>query len=199
MAYQLIYKKLRYLLGILRIGKLALHREGVGGEPLQQLFAKGADHLGLRIVNVGINEPRQQQLTPQIDIALQGMQKGFPLLPWQQGDNFPLLQEQQAIIEIAGLGGHLIRGLRHAGDIKKCTAHRGLVIHHRTCLLLTSGNSDKQQDWCQFAACRGQTPRQKGKVTLFAPPRRSGRRLSPALHARREPASGRRWRRERRR
>ncbi len=137
MAYQLIYKKLRYLLGILRIGKLALHREGVGGEPLKQLFAKGADHLGLRKVNVGINEPRQQQLTPQIDIALQGMQKGFPLLPWQQGDNFPLLQEQQAIIEIAGLGGHLIRGLRHAGDIKKCTAHRGLVIHHRTCLLLT--------------------------------------------------------------
>lgn len=88
-------------------------------------------------MNVGINEPRQQQLTPQIDIALQGMQKGFPLLPWQQGDNFPLLQEQQAIIEIAGTGGHLIRGLRHAGDIKKCTAHRGLVIHHRTCLLLT--------------------------------------------------------------
>lgn len=82
-------QKLRYLTGILRIGKLALHREGVGGEPLQQLFAKGADHLGLRIVNVGINEPRQQQLTPQIDIALQGMQKGFPLLPWQQGDNFP--------------------------------------------------------------------------------------------------------------
>lgn len=46
------------------------------------------------------------------------MQKGFPLMPWQQGDNFPLLQEQQAIIEIASLGGHLIRGLCHAGDIK---------------------------------------------------------------------------------
>ena len=137
MAYQLIYKKLRYLLGILRIGKLALHREGVSGKPLQQLFAKGADHLGLRIVDVGIDEPRQQQLAPQVNIALQRMQKGFTLLPWQQRDNFSVLQEQQAIIEIAGLGGHLIRGLRHAGDIKKCTAHRGLVIHHRTCLLLT--------------------------------------------------------------
>lgn len=89
MAYQLIYKKLRYLTGILRIGKLALHREGVGGEPLQQLFAKGADHLGLRIVNVGIDKTRQQQLAPQVDIALQRMQKGFTLQPWQQGDNFP--------------------------------------------------------------------------------------------------------------
>ncbi len=89
MAYQLIYKKLRYLLGILRIGKLALHREGVGGEPLKQLFAKGADHLGLRIVNVGINEPRQQQLTPQIDIALQGMQKGFPCCHGSRAIIFP--------------------------------------------------------------------------------------------------------------
>jgi hypothetical protein len=62
MAYQLVNKKLRYLLGVLRIGKLALHREGVGGEPLQQLFAKGADHLGLRIVDVGIDKPGSSSL-----------------------------------------------------------------------------------------------------------------------------------------
>lgn len=67
---------------------------------------------------MGIDEPRQQQLAPQVNIALQRMQKGFTLLPWQQRDNFSVLQEQQAIIEIAGVGGHLIRGLRHAGDIK---------------------------------------------------------------------------------
>ncbi len=79
-------QKLRYLWAYSASAN-GSHREGVGGEPLQQLFAKGADHLGLRIVNVGINEPRQAAI-PQIDIALQGMQKGFPLLPWQQGDNF---------------------------------------------------------------------------------------------------------------
>ncbi|STS90856.1 Uncharacterised protein [Klebsiella variicola] len=62
-----------------------------------------------RIVNVGIDKPGQQQLASLIDITLQRMQKGFPLLPWQQRDNFPALQEQQAIIEIAGLAATVIR------------------------------------------------------------------------------------------
>lgn len=62
MANQLVNKKLRYLLRVIRIGKLALHQEGVGGEPLQQLFTKGADHFSLRIVNVGIDKPGSSSL-----------------------------------------------------------------------------------------------------------------------------------------
>ncbi|PAC61168.1 hypothetical protein CJP04_29065 [Klebsiella pneumoniae] len=56
-----------------------------------------------------------------LDDGLLFLQEGkiIALLPWQQGDNFPLLQEQQTIIEIAGLGGHLIRGLGHAGVMQK--------------------------------------------------------------------------------
>ncbi len=67
---------------------------------------------------MGIDKPGQQQLASLIDITLQWMQKGFALLPWQQRDNFPVPQEQQAIIEITGLSSHLIRGLCHAGNIK---------------------------------------------------------------------------------
>ena len=59
-AQQLVDKKLRDLRGVVGIGKLALHGKGISGEPLQQLLAKCADHLGLRIVDVGIDKPRQQ-------------------------------------------------------------------------------------------------------------------------------------------
>jgi hypothetical protein len=61
-ADQLVNEKFRDLLRVGLIGKLALHREGVGGQPLQQLFAKCAYHLRLGVMDVGIDKTGQQQL-----------------------------------------------------------------------------------------------------------------------------------------
>ena len=55
-AQQLVDKELRDLCGILFITKLTLHRKGVGGQPLQQLLAEGANHLSLRIMHVRIDK-----------------------------------------------------------------------------------------------------------------------------------------------
>ena len=43
------------------IGKLLLFDEGIILQPVEQLRAVGADHLGLRIVNVGVDKPRHDE------------------------------------------------------------------------------------------------------------------------------------------
>ena len=68
-AEQLAHKKARDLCGIVGIGKLAFDGKSIGGQPLKQLFAESPDHFRLRIVDVGIDKARQQQLTAQVAIA----------------------------------------------------------------------------------------------------------------------------------
>ena len=68
-AHKLLNEKFGDLFRVGLIGKLALHREGVGGQPLQQLFAKGADHLRLRVMDVGVDKTGQQQPAAQVGIA----------------------------------------------------------------------------------------------------------------------------------
>jgi len=43
---------------VLLAGELLLDHEGVFVEPFEQVFAEGGHHLRLRIVDVGIDEPR---------------------------------------------------------------------------------------------------------------------------------------------
>ncbi len=135
------------------------------------------------MVNVHQRTP-QQQLIPQIDIALQGMQKGFPPAG-SRAIIFPSCRNNRPS-SIAG------RAATSSGSLPRRryqnAPHRGLVIHHRTCLLNALGIviNSKIGASLQPAAARR---RGRRKVTLL-PPRRSGRRLSPALRARREPASG---------
>ena len=132
-AQQLVDKKLRDLRGVVGIGKLALHRKGIGGEPLQQLLAKCANHLGLRIVDVGIDKARQQQLTAQVAIALLRVQKAFALLPRQQRLNASVAKKQHAILQIARLAGDIVGALGNLGDIEKCAANRRMVVKHHSC------------------------------------------------------------------
>ncbi len=42
--------------GMGRVGKLLLCNESVAVEPFEQMFAEGGDHLGLRIVDMGVDE-----------------------------------------------------------------------------------------------------------------------------------------------
>ena len=43
------------------IGKFLLFDERIIVQPVEQLRAVGADHLGLRIVNVGVDKPRHDE------------------------------------------------------------------------------------------------------------------------------------------
>ena len=53
--------------GMGRVGELRLLREGVGVQPVEQLRAPGGDDLRLRHVDVGVDEPRHQQVRPVVD------------------------------------------------------------------------------------------------------------------------------------
>ena len=62
MAQQRIQEQAGDRAPMLRIGEGALRREGVVVEPVQQLPAVGGDDVDLRVMHVGVDEARQDQL-----------------------------------------------------------------------------------------------------------------------------------------
>ena len=50
-----------------RVGEARLLGEGVGVQPVEELRAPGSDHLCLRHVDVGVDEPRHHQVRPVVD------------------------------------------------------------------------------------------------------------------------------------
>ena len=135
-AHQLLNEKFGDLFRVGFIGKLALHREGVGGQPLQQLFAKGADHLRLRIMDVGVDKTGQQQPTAQVGVALVGVKILLALLPRHVRQNFSVLYKQHPVLKVARVPGNRVCAIADLGNIKKCAADRCLVIHHGSCLIV---------------------------------------------------------------
>ena len=61
-AQQLVEEERRDPRGVGRVLELLLLDEGVFLQPFQQLRAVGADHLGLRVVDVGVDQPGQDEL-----------------------------------------------------------------------------------------------------------------------------------------
>ena len=133
-AHKLLNEKFGDLFRVGLIGKLALHREGVGGQPLQQLFAKGADHLRLRVMDVGVDKTGQQQPAAQVGIAFVRVKILLALLPRHLRQNFSVLDKQQAVLKVARVPGNGVCAVADPGNIKKCTAYRSLVFHHGSCL-----------------------------------------------------------------
>ena len=88
---QLVQEERRHFCRVIGTVILALHREGILVEPLQQLFAKGADHLGLRIMNMGIDKAGHDQFTAQIGDA-RGINAPFRDLPAFKADHFAVTQ-----------------------------------------------------------------------------------------------------------
>ena len=60
-AQQFIEKKFRYFTRMHRIGKLSLGRKRVRLQPRQQARCRRGNHVGLRIVNVRVDEPGNDQ------------------------------------------------------------------------------------------------------------------------------------------
>ena len=55
----------RHCPGVRAIGESLLGGEGVGVQPLQELRAPGRHHVGLRVVDVGVDEPGRDELAGQ--------------------------------------------------------------------------------------------------------------------------------------
>ena len=66
---QLVEEKLRRRARIDGIGKALFGREGIALEPVEQITAAGTDDIGLRIVNVRIDEARQDESLAMLDDA----------------------------------------------------------------------------------------------------------------------------------
>ncbi|MNI33083.1 hypothetical protein D3C73_870110 [compost metagenome] len=99
-AQQFLDENVRDLVGVGLVGELAFAREGVGVEPVQQLLAVGADHAGLRQVDVGVDEAGGDQrilIVGDLDIRRQGRQQFAGVA---QGADLAVIHNQQAVFEI---------------------------------------------------------------------------------------------------
>ncbi|MNO91496.1 hypothetical protein D3C76_830420 [compost metagenome] len=113
-AQQFLEEDLRHLVGVALVGELLFAGEGVGVQPVQQLFAVGADHAGLREVDVGVDEARGDQRVLVMldrDIGVQGRQQ-FGGVAY--GADAAVVDYQQAVLEV--LMGSLQAHLGRVGD-----------------------------------------------------------------------------------
>ena len=61
-AQQLVEEELGHFARVRRVAELALGREGIGFEPRQQAGRGRGDHVGLRVMQVGVDEAGHDQL-----------------------------------------------------------------------------------------------------------------------------------------
>ncbi len=102
---------------------LRFNREGVMIQPLQKLFAKCANHLCLRIVNVSIDKARHDQSAAQVDDRMPHQHR-LAIFPAIQPHYASITQQQHCILKIAGLAGQVVGTIHHAGKVKEAGAYR---------------------------------------------------------------------------
>jgi hypothetical protein len=103
-AQQFLDEDVRDFFGVGLVGELAFAREGVSVEPIQQLLAIGADHAGLRQVDVGVDQARcDQRILVMGDVDIGG-QRRQQIAGMAQGTDLAVIDHQQAVFEIL-IGG----------------------------------------------------------------------------------------------
>ncbi|MNV72421.1 hypothetical protein D3C71_1655070 [compost metagenome] len=73
--------------------KLAFYREGIVFQPGQQLLAIGADHFGLRVVNMGVDKTRHDQFVRIVSDLKPRRQQRFALLPAAEPGNRAFMEQ----------------------------------------------------------------------------------------------------------
>ncbi|RMU55545.1 hypothetical protein ALP26_05387 [Pseudomonas savastanoi pv. glycinea] len=99
-AQQFLDEDVGHLRRMLGVGELAFAGEGVGVEPVEQLFAVGTDHAGLWQVDMGVDEARCDQCVrvfDQLDIAVEAIEQ---IVSIAHGNDFAVFDQQQAIGKI---------------------------------------------------------------------------------------------------
>ncbi len=112
-AQQFLQEDLGDLVGMGLVTELALGGEGIGVQPVQQLFAVGGDHPGLREMDVGIDEAGGDQrvaVLEDLDVA-DLAEQGFGVT---EASDLAVLHQQQAVLEV--FVGAFDADLRGVGD-----------------------------------------------------------------------------------
>lgn len=103
-AQQFLDKDIRDFFGVCLVGELAFAREGIGVQPIQQLFAVGTDHAGLRQVDMGVDQAGSDQRILVMGDFDVGGQCGQQVAGMPQGTDLAVVDHQQAVFEIL-IGG----------------------------------------------------------------------------------------------
>ena len=96
-AQKLVQKEAGDAGGVRRIGELLLFDEGVPVQPLEELRAVGRDHLGLRIVDVGIYQAGQDHAVRIVIDGSAGRHFHQQLRGVPDPSDAPVLDDQQTV------------------------------------------------------------------------------------------------------
>ncbi|VVO89709.1 hypothetical protein PS732_05318 [Pseudomonas fluorescens] len=99
-AQQFLDENISHFIGVRLVAELTFAREGVSVEPVEQLFAVGADHAGLWQVDVGVDKARSDQgilIMVDFDVCRQRRQQVAGVA---DGADLAAIDHQQAVLEI---------------------------------------------------------------------------------------------------
>ena len=115
---------------VFRVGEPSLDGERVALEPFEELLAVRGDDIGLRVVNVRVDEPRHDQLAGVVDDLCALRQPGQQRVRRAGSGDLAVVQHQQAVVEI--LVGALPELVRVADEVEEGAAER-LVPRRARC------------------------------------------------------------------
>jgi len=112
-AQQLVEEEIGDFARMPGVREAALGRIRVAGQPLEQLFPVGGDDVGLRIMNVRIDETGDDELAGVIDNRRGGGKRRQQRPCISRRDDRAIREHQQAVVEILVCA---ISALRRIGD-----------------------------------------------------------------------------------
>ena len=115
---------------VLGVGEAPLDRERIALEPFEELLAVGGDDVGLRIVDVRVDEARHDQLAGIVGELHALRQPGQQRVRRAGSGDLAVVQHQQAVVEI--LVGALPELVRVADEVEEGAAER-LVPRRARC------------------------------------------------------------------
>ncbi|MNX80041.1 hypothetical protein D3C86_1116900 [compost metagenome] len=118
-AQQLVGEELGHGARVGGLAEAAFLGEGVGVEPVQQARRRRRDDVGLRIVHVGVDETRHEQLAAMVDHLGAGRDVARQVLVQPYGGNAAVRDEHQAIFPILI---RLLMELRIAQEVEDAAA-----------------------------------------------------------------------------
>ena len=112
------------------VGELVFARERVGVQPVEQLFAVGANHPGLWEMDMGVDKARgNQRIAVEGNVSV-GRQRGKQVCGIAQRGDFAVLDHQQAIFKI--LVGGLDPDFGGVGDAVQNGGAIGFTGHNNS-------------------------------------------------------------------
>ena len=122
-AQQLLHEEFGDLARVAGVPEPAFGGKRVALEPFEELRAVRRDDVGLRVMDVRVDEPRQDQLSPVVDDARIGRQRGKDRRRLAQRGDAAVAHDEHAVGEVAVRGVAEYR--RIAGEVEDLAPERG--------------------------------------------------------------------------